>query len=59
MTISDNSKKVVITIGPPDKPYAKIFLPDKRVGEEDRRKAHTFVAQDRRSGIADRRIVKS
>ena len=28
---------------------------EKRSGSKDRRKAHTFLANDRRSGIADRR----
>jgi hypothetical protein len=28
---------------------------DRRRGNDDRRKLHTFIANDRRSGIADRR----
>jgi hypothetical protein len=55
MDIPKNVKGVVITIGPPDKPYAEILLPDKRIGENDRRMSPTLVAQDRRSGVADRR----
>jgi len=55
MDIPKNVTRVVITIGPPDNPYAEIFLPDKRIGENDRRIAPILVAQDRRSGVADRR----
>ncbi len=58
MDIPQNVKKVVVTIGPSDSPYAKVLLPEKRTGEKDRRKLGTFVAQDRRSGVADRRISK-
>jgi hypothetical protein len=55
MDIPKNVKRVVITIGPPDNPYAEILLPDKRTGQNDRRISPTLVAQDQRSGIADRR----
>ena len=39
------------------KPRLRINLKDGdlRVGPRDRRKVHTYVANDRRSGIADRR----
>jgi len=59
MDIPKNVKRVVITIGPSENPYAKIFLPDNRSGEKDRRKSHAFLTQDRRSGIADRRSPES
>ena len=59
MKISDNTKKVVITIGPSDNPYVEIYLPDKRTGEKDRRKSHAFVANNRRGGIVDRRNSES
>ena len=58
MNISDHTQKVVITIGPSDKPYVKIFLPEKRNGEKDRRKFRSNVANDRRRGVADRRSLK-
>ena len=45
----------ILKIGPPDKPYAKLFFTEKRFGFNDRRKLHTYIADDRRSGIADRR----
>jgi len=59
MDIPKNVKRVVITIGPTENPYAKIFLPDNRSGEKDRRKSDAFLTQDRRSGIADRRSPES
>ncbi|MBW2428804.1 MAG: hypothetical protein JRF56_07595 [Deltaproteobacteria bacterium] len=55
MDIPKNIKRVVITIGPSDNPYAKVFLPDKRKGRKDRRELHTYIFKDRRSGIVDRR----
>ena len=54
----DRNIKVVKIIGPSDKPYAKILQPEKRVNQEDRRKIHTYIADDKRSGIADRRKRK-
>ena len=45
----------ILKIGPPDKPYAKLIFPENRFGLDDRRKLHTYIAKDRRSGIADRR----
>ena len=59
MAIPKNVKRVVITIGPPDNPYAEILLPEKRIGENDRRISPTLVAQDRRRGVADRRDSKT
>jgi hypothetical protein len=59
MKISDNTKKVVITIGPSDNPYVKIYLPDKRSGVKDRRKSQAFIANNRRGGILDRRVSES
>ncbi len=40
-----------------NKPKLRINLKDsgRRMGPKDRRKVHTYVANDRRSGIADRR----
>ena len=48
-------KESVIVIGPSDKPYAKLIFTEKRFGLNERRKLHTYIANDRRSGIADRR----
>jgi len=54
----DNKAKqphITITRGDPDKPYAKIILQDRRLSLKDRRTLPTFLADDRRAGIADRR----
>ena len=48
-------KESTIKIGPSDKPYAKLIFTEKLSGINDRRKLHTYIADDRRSGIADRR----
>jgi hypothetical protein len=48
-------KESIIKIGPTDKPYAKLIFTEKRFGLNDRRILHTYIADDRRSGIADRR----
>ena len=55
MEISDKD------IGLSDKPRLRINLKDGdlRKGPKDRRKIHTYVANDRRSGIADRRRIQS
>jgi hypothetical protein len=44
-----------------NKPKLRINLRqgDLRMGPKDRRKIHTYVANDRRSGIADRRKTQS
>jgi len=55
MERTDEKKKVVIERGPSSKPYAKIILPEKRNRSEDRRNLNTYIADDRRSGIEDRR----
>jgi hypothetical protein len=48
-------REILLKIGPSDKPYAKLYVKEKRKGLEDRRKLKTYIANDRRSGIADRR----
>jgi hypothetical protein len=55
--MADNAgkKEIVLKIGPSDRPYAKVYTTEKRKGSEDRRKLHTYIGNDRRSGIADRR----
>jgi len=55
--MSDTKKRdeSILKIGPPDKPYAKLIFTEKRFGLNDRRKLHTYISDDRRSGIADRR----
>jgi hypothetical protein len=58
MEETDNKKSAFYEIGPADKPYARVMVPEKRSGLEDRRKIPTFIADDRRSGIANRRKRK-
>jgi hypothetical protein len=58
MKETENGRQVVIEIGPSNNPYAKIILPEKRIGPEDRRKLYTFIADDRRSGKANRRKLQ-
>ena len=55
--MSDKKKREesILKIGPPDKPYAKLYFTEKRIALSDRRRLHTYIADDRRSGIADRR----
>jgi len=55
MSKSRKLEKVVIIVGPPDKPYGKIIRTERRLGSEDRRKFNTYIADDRRTGLADRR----
>lgn len=52
---SDEKRKVIITRGPVSEPYAKIIITEKRKATKDRRKTNTFIADDRRKGIAERR----
>jgi hypothetical protein len=42
---------------PSNQPKLRINLKDSdlRTGPKDRRKVHTYIANDRRSGLADRR----
>ena len=55
MSNTKKRKESTLIIGPPDKPYAKLIIAEKRIGLYDRRKLHTYIADDRRGGIADRR----
>jgi hypothetical protein len=48
-------RPVVFFIGPHDKNVPKELRPDRRRRFKDRRQLYTYVADDRRSGIADRR----
>ncbi len=55
MNDTKKRKESILKIGPPGKPWAKLIFTEKRFGLKDRRKLHTYIADDRRSGIADRR----
>jgi hypothetical protein len=52
------SEKVVIKVGPPGNPYAKIMLTERRISLKDRRRLNTYLSTDKRKGIADRRKPK-
>lgn len=55
MSDTKKGEESILNIGPPDKPNAKLIFTEKRFGQKDRRKLYTYIADDRRSGIADRR----
>ena len=55
MAKAKNSEKIVIEVGPPGTPYAKIIRTERRLGLADRRKFNTYIADDRRTGLGDRR----
>ena len=55
MTKILEKREIVLKIGPSEKPNAKLCVKEKRKGLEDQRKLKTYIANDRRSGIADRR----
>ena len=55
MERTSNSEKVVIKVGPPGNPYAKIIRGERRFGIRDRRRLNTYLANDRRGGFSDRR----
>ena len=55
MEQASKSEKVVITVGPPGNPYAKITRTERRKGSVDRRRLNTYIANDRRGGLSDRR----
>jgi hypothetical protein len=50
-----NVKVVDVYLERADKNALPKIRPELRKGPEDRRKLHTYIANDRRSGIADRR----
>ena len=53
MAKAKNPEKIVIEVGPPGKPYGKIIRTERRLGIENGRKLNTFIADDRRTGLAD------
>ena len=48
-------EKAFINVGPPDNPYAKIIRTERRLGLKDRRRLNTYIANDRRGGLPNRR----
>jgi hypothetical protein len=55
MKNSDEIRPVVLHLEPTDEELARLHLRERRQGLEERRKVPTYIADDRRSGIADRR----
>ena len=55
MDYSGKSKKVVVRIGSSDRSHIKVVVPEKRKHLNDRRKLYTYLADDLRNGLADRR----
>ena len=55
MMENDDIKPVVIHLKPTEEELARMILRERRMGSRDRRKLPTYIADDRRSGIADRR----
>ena len=53
--IRELNKKIRENLDPEDKSSVESPFTERRFGPKDRRKVHTFLANDRRCGIADRR----
>ena len=52
-------RPVAFYFKPTDRDVPRELRPDRRRRLNDRRKLHTYIADDRRSGIADRRKVNN
>ena len=55
MKNNDDIKPVILHIEPSEEELARLPLRERRQGREERRRLPTYIADDRRSGIADRR----
>jgi hypothetical protein len=55
MWIMEEARPVAMFIEPTDLNVPKELRPERRRGSKERRKLHTYIYDDRRSGIADRR----
>lgn len=55
MKNDDEIRPVVLYLEPTEEELAKLALRERRKGLKDRRKINTYLADDRRSGIANRR----
>jgi hypothetical protein len=51
----DKDRPVIFFFDPTDETVPRELRPERRRGEKDRRKLHTYIFNDRRSGKADRR----
>jgi hypothetical protein len=52
---TDSIRPVLIYLKPTKEELAKLYSHDRREDIKDRRKLHTYIADDRRNGPADRR----
>ena len=55
----DKIRPVLINLEPTSEELAKLHLRERRVELKERRKLHTYISDDRRSGIAERRKQKN
>ena len=55
MSQAETEPQEIIAETPPPKPRAAKIRLEKRKRQKDRRKTNTYIADDQRSGIADRR----
>ncbi|CAB1057107.1 hypothetical protein D1BOALGB6SA_1846 [Olavius sp. associated proteobacterium Delta 1] len=55
MVQAEAKRQEIIDEAPSSGPYPTKIILVKRKAQKDRRKINTFIADDRRSGIADRR----
>jgi hypothetical protein len=58
MVRAEAKRQEIIDRETSSEPYAKKIILEKRKVQEDRRKINTFIADDKRSGIADRRKLR-
>ena len=56
--IMEKVRPVILFLEPTDENVPRELRPERRRGLEDRRKLHTYIFDDRRSGKADRRKRK-
>jgi hypothetical protein len=54
----ENIRPVLINLEPTHEELAKLLLRERRAGLKERRQLNTYIADDRRSGLTDRRISK-
>jgi hypothetical protein len=55
MSNSKLIRPVILHFEPTGEKTATLILTERRIRKKDRRRVHTYIADDRRRGIADRR----
>jgi hypothetical protein len=58
MVRAEAKRQEIMDREPSSEPHAKKIILEKRQVQKDRRQLNTFLADDRRSGIADRRKLR-